>query len=100
MPAEILGGVDKGPVNRIGLDPEEPPTITGDDDEAGLPSPATPADVLHIAKLYEESKVYMQSAKKKLQTCGYFVTFYDQLTTPSQTDISTLSSIVCNTILR
>ena len=71
MSAEIL---EKGHVDRVGLAPEEPPRITGEDDKKELPSPATRKDVVHIAELYEESKAYMESAKAKLQTREYSIT--------------------------
>ena len=45
--------------------------MTVEDDDTGLPSPATPKDVLHIAVLYEENKAHMESAKAKLQTREY-----------------------------
>lgn len=63
-----------------------------------LPSPATPKDVVHIAKLYKESKAYMESAKAKLRTREYSesVAQYDRST--AQTDLGLLSSIVCNTL--
>jgi hypothetical protein len=45
MSAEILG---KGHVDRVGLAPEEPPRITGEDDKKELPSPATRKDVVQL----------------------------------------------------
>ena len=71
MSAEIRKWIGKGPVERMGLAPEEPPRITSEDDKKQLPSPATPEDVVHIAKLYKESKPYMESAKIKLETREY-----------------------------
>jgi hypothetical protein len=69
MSAEILERIKEtcGP-NGLGLqqEAEEQPRITDEDD--GLPSPATPKDVAHIALLYEENKAHMENAKAKLQT--------------------------------
>ena len=74
MSAEILERIKEtcGP-NGLGLqqEAEEQPRITDEDD--GLPSPATPKDVAHIALLYEENKAHMENAKAKLQTREYSV---------------------------